>query len=897
MKSVQKITIITVLFFCAGLASAQTDLLDKTISLRVENTTVKEALKKMESAAGVSFAFGNLPKLNAKVTGNYIDKTLRHILDKLLSPNDLDYKLIGSNIAIFEAKKKAKNLGKNSTKKSGYNVSGYVYDATTGEALIGATVYEQSDYVGTSTNQFGFFSIKLTDGPHTLLISFIGYEEKQIPVTKQQQLKITLGESESTLQEIVVTVDKEEETVQSATIGKMELKVAEINAIPAVAGEVDVLKAVTLLPGIKQGVDAASGFYVRGGSSDQNLILLDGVPLYNPYHLWGFLSTFNSDAINHIELTKGAFPARYGGRLSSVLDITMKDGNNQKWDKELSVGLLSAKAKVSGPVIKDKSSIMVTARRTYADLIVAPIRNSQNKSATDEFKENYNFMDFNLKYNYRFSDKDRLYISGFYSRDKHLVKNTSKTTVDNTGSSSTSERNQGWGNGIASFRWNHLFSQKMFVNTTGYFSNYNYFTEDGFKNNAPDIQQESKIEYSSKINDFGIKQDYEYFASNKHRIRFGAGLIQHYFTPGVNFNSFKTGENDVETKLGNEKVAAPEVDVYVEDEWDVLPKLKLNIGLHGSAFFTKNKNYHSLQPRISTRYLVNDRLSLKLGYSKMTQYMHLLTNSGIAQASDLWVPSTDKVKPQQSTQYAAGAALKLNGWLLELDGYYKEMDNLIEYKDGANYSKGELGWEEQIETGRGNSYGGELFLKKVSGKLTGWLGYTLSWTNRKFDAINFGKAFPYKYDRRHDISLVGNYKQSEKWSFNASWVFYTGNATTIPQTAYVAPNYSGEVEFSQYWVPVGTSISGSIITNPGIIQSSNNRNNYRLPSYHKLDVSATRKWVKTKATHEFTFGLTNLYNRKNPSFVILETFADGSSKYSSRTLFPILPTLNYKISF
>ena len=898
MKIPLKIVALIGLLFWTGVVCSQSNRLSQKVSFELEDVSIKAALKKIEKQAEVNFAFGNLTQLDKKINGSYSNKTVQHILEDLLHPNGLDFKVVGNNVTIFVSKKKLKKIGKIIEPNPNYSVSGYIYDASTGEALIGATVHEPISYTGTTTNQFGFFSLQLPHGKNELVVSYIGFEEQKIIVEKAEQLKISLSVSGATLQEVIVTVNKNEEVVESATLGKMELKVAEINAIPAAVGEVDVLKAITFLPGIKQGVDAASGFYVRGGSSDQNLILLDGVPLYNPYHLWGFLSTFNADAINNIELTKGSFPAKYGGRLSSVLDITMKDGNNQKWDKELSVGLLSAKAKISGPVVKDKSSIMVTARRTYADLLVAPIRNARNKTATDALKENYSFTDINLKYNYKFSENDRLYVSGFYSRDKYRLGNTSKSTIDGNSFESKTERNQGWGNAIASMRWNHLFSQEMFVNTTAYFSNYNYFTQEKFENNNPDFTQNNNIEYSSKINDFGFKQDYEFFPNNKNKIRFGAGVIQHFFEPGVNFRRIQTGQNDIERKIGNKEINASEIAVYAEDEIDVLPWLKLNVGLHGSAFFVKDKSYTSLQPRLGSRFSINKNLSLKLGFSTMTQYLHLLTNSGIAQSSDLWVPSTKNVKPQNSAQYAAGIALNMNnGWLLEVDGYYKQMNNLIEYQDGANFTDSDQSWEEQIESGKGNSYGGELFLKKSKGKWTGWFGYTLSWANRKFDNINFGKEFPYKYDRRHDVSLVAKYQASKKWSFGGSWVFYTGNAVTLPQTAFVAPEFSGEVEVSSSVVPPGGAVAGNVLTSSGIIEGTTARNNFRLPAYHKLDISATRKWVKTKATHELTFGFTNLYNRKNPSFYFVETDIFGQTKYRTRSMFPLLPTLTYKIAF
>ncbi len=696
----------------------------------------------------------------------------------------------------------------------------------------------------------------------------------------------------------------ETEKVISSGQGRIKLNADEINAIPAMAGETDVLKAITLLPGIKQGVDGSSGFYVRGGGADQNLILLDGVPLYNPYHLWGFLSTFNADAINNIEITKGAFPARYGGRLSSVLDITMKEGNNQKWQKEVSIGLLSAKASISGPLIKDKSSIMISGRRTYADLIIVPILKKQNSQDDTEKTEGYNFTDLNLKYNCIFSNKDRLFVSGFFSRDKYYL--DKKTT--NSGEVTTTEnqkRDEGWGNISGSVRWNHLFGDKLFLNTTFYYSSYKYYTDSRYKSTSTNTEErpekENSVEYSSVIEDFSLKQDYQFYLNDRHLIRFGMGVIYHNFKPEVSVFFSETDKQTIRNTFSN-NIQATELSLYFEDDFELSKRIKLNAGLHTSGFLVQNSSYFSFQPRLSARFIMNRNLAFKLGYSSMTQYVHLLTSSGITQSSDLWVPSTDKVKPQHSNQLSVGSALQLGkNFQLELDAYYKIMNNLIDYKDGANFLSTASGWEDLVSVGKGDSYGLEVFLKKNKGKLTGWLGYTLSWTNRVFEEINFGEEYPYRYDRRHDVSVVGMYKFSEKWSLNGSWVFYTGNAVSVPILSYAAPGYDGNFHswssFPDPYMTVGAEISSS-----GIIENYASRNNYQLPTYHRLDVAASRKAVRKKSIHELSFGLTNLYNRSNPSFYYVSHEQDIETgkpelKYYTTTMFPLMPTVSYKIIF
>ena len=809
------------------------------------------------------------------------------------------YKLIGDKITIYNIK----------NRKTSVRISGYIYDAETGDALIGCNVYEKASFKGTSSNQFGYYNLVLPNknSPKEIIFSFLGFEKRLLEINIDTLVNIQLHAITNELEAVKVTASQDEnlEVVRSSEMGMVQLNAKQIKSIPAIAGEADLLKSITVLPGIKPGVDGSSGFYVRGGSIDQNLILLDGVPIYNPYHMWGYLSSFNADAINNVSVTKGAFPARYGGRLSSIVDITMKEGNNQKWTGDFTIGLLSAKASVSGPLVKDKSAIMFTARRTYADLIIVPIRNAQQSEDGYTLKEGYNFTDLNLKFNYKLSNKDRLYFSSLYSRDKYYYDEKEEMQIERIDVQGQAKTTQGWGNTIAALRWNHLFKKNIFVNTTAYFSSYKYYTTDFSKrnsNNPDEIEEkENSVEYISDITDFAIKQDYQFFPSNKHSVRFGASGIYHIFRPGVNTFFSKTDSETINNKSGSNSINATELSAYIEDDWDISGVIRVNGGLHFSSFFVEGENYFSAQPRISARFALNDKMSVKAGYAHMTQYMHLLTSSGITQSSDLWVPVTKKVKPQQSRQLSVGIAVAVSKmYLLEVEGYYKTMHNVIEYKDGASFLIDTTGWEDKITAGRGDAYGAEIFFKKTKGKFTGFVGYTLSWSYRQFDEINFGEQFPFRYDRRHDISIMGKYKFNKKWSINANWVFYTGNAVTVPTSSYINPNYDG-ILLSNHEFPSPGLVYGYPTSN-GLVASAPHRNNYRLPNYHRLDVTASYRKTKKWGEWELVFGVTNLYNKMNPSFYYMTDEFDTNTgeivtKYYQKTLFPIMPTLSYRVKF
>ncbi len=896
-----KIVFSVILVFLTFTGFAQSNVLKKQVTVSFKNITLPKAIDKLEKVAGVSFAYSNkIYSYKSKINKKYKNKTVKFILDDLLKGKKLGYKLIGDKITIYNLKAKKKNG----------SVSGYIFDAETGDALIGCTVFSRDNLTGTSSNNFGYFNLQLdNDGAEEVVFSFIGFEKKRIIVDNRDTLiNVRLKPASNELNAVKITASQDEnlDRVRSSEMSSVKINSREIKSIPAVAGEIDLLKSITVLPGIKPGVDGSSGFYVRGGSIDQNLILLDGVPIYNPYHMWGYLSSFNADAINNVTVTKGAFPARYGGRLSSVVDISMKEGNTQKWTGDFTIGLLSAKASVSGPIVKDKSSVMFTARRTYADLIIVPIRNHNNKEDGYSLKEGYNFTDLNLKTNYKLSKTDRLFFSGFLSRDKYFYKVKEDQEFEGVGTQGQTERTQGWGNVIAALRWNHIFKKKMFVNTTAYFSSYNYYTTDLTKrtsSNPDEVEEkENSVEYISNISDLTIKQDYQFFPSNSHDIRFGAGAIFHKFAPGINSFYSKTGSETINNETGNSRINAAELSLYVEDDWDVSDKFQINGGLHLSSFLVQGKSYFSVQPRVSARITLSDRISLKAGFATMTQYMHLLTQSGITQSSDLWVPVTKNVKPQQSQQFSLGVSSALSKmYLFEMEGYYKLMNKVIGYKDGASFLLDATGWEDKITSGEGDAYGAELYFKKTRGKLTGFLGYTLSWSLRRFNDINYGGQFPFRYDRRHDVSFVAKYRFNKKWSLNGVWVFYTGNAVTLPTSSYITPLY-GRTDIQDNKEFPNPNVSYTYPSGNGVVANATERNNYRLPNYHRLDLTATYHKTKKWGEWELVFGATNVYNKMNPSFYyITDEYGNNSdetvTKYYHRTLFPFMPTISYSIKF
>ena len=729
--------------------------------------------------------------------------------------------------------------------------NGYVRDAETGENLIGATIYDMVSKKGAVTNVYGFYSLTLNTDSVRLNISFVGYETQEFnkPIKANIETDFDLLYSEVL---DAVTVVGEESIEGNPQMGLINVPVNQIKQVPMILGEVDVLKTLRLLPGVQGGSEGTSGIYVRGGGPDQNLILIDGVPVYNASHLLGFFSIFNADAINNVTLVKGGFPARYGGRLSSVIDISMKEGNNQKLGGKGSIGLLTSKFIIEGPIKNENTSFILSGRRTYLDLLARPF------TAARGYPLKLFFGDLNAKINHRFSNKDRIYLSFYGGNDVFSLKE--KVDGDEL------EYGIKWGNTITALRWNHLFSPKLFANVTGTFSRYHF--------NTFDMYNGDYAKYNSGIKDFAAKVDFDYLPTSSHNVKFGAMWIHHTFNPGIESQKV----DGKSTKSGNPEINATELSAYVEDDITVNNWIRFNMGIHTSLFNVRKKTFNSIQPRFSGRFLIDQKSSIKVSYAMMRQFVQLITNSGGGLPSDLWVPATDKVLPQESWQVALGVSRKVGSFELSLECYYKEMNNLIEYKNGITPFDGSINdWEETVTRGKGDSYGIEFLVQRKVGRLSGWLGYTISKTTRQFDELNFGRRFPYKYDRRHDFSLVTIYELTDRIKLSGSWVYSTGYSTTIPN--------------SEFQVFTGQYVQPSSYRN-NTLQYLPTRNNYKVPSTHHLDVGISMSKEKPRGVRTWSFGAYNLYNRKNPFYVEII-----NNRFRKRSIFPIIPYVNYIFEF
>ena len=789
-------------------------------------------------------------------------------------------------------------------------ISGYITDGATNETLINASVFDSNNKKGAVTNDYGFFSITLPRGSAAMQFSYIGYSTQSLnfKLTKDTVINIRLKQH-TTLSEITVLGTKKEIGVKGSQMSTIEVPVSLIKSVPVLFGETDVIKVLQLLPGVKAGTEGSAGFYVRGGGPDENLFLLDGVPIYNVNHAAGFFSAFNADAIKNVTLYKGGFPARFGGRLSSVVDIRMNDGNNQKLKGNVTVGLISSKINLEGPLFSDKTTFNISARRTYMDLLAQPVISMIAKSEGEgNIKAGYYFYDLNAKVSHKFSDKDRLYLSAYMGDD--VVYSSFRDRYSQQSDRTYEERMQldwNWGNLITALRWNHIISNKLFMNSTATYSRYRFnmlvgnTTEETVKYpSQPDSYKLEKMSagYNSGIEDMGFKVDFDYSPNTANEVKFGVNYTNHTFKPGVQVFKSKLEDDSTtlnrDTIFGNANIYAHEASLYVEDNITLNSFFKLNAGLHYSAFYVQNQFYHSLQPRLSVRALLTDLLSVKASYASMSQYIHLLSNSSLSLPTDLWVPVTKRIEPMRSHQYSAGVFYELGKMFdLSIEGYYKSMTNLIEYKDGASFMSSASGWEDKVSVGRGWAYGVEFLAQKTVGKTTGWVGYTWSKTERLFDrpgqVINYGKVFPAKFDRRHDISLVVAHKFSEKFDIAGTWVYSTGNAGSLALQNYSKPTLPGLNSYD--YVNSVPYLSA--------------RNNYRLPSYQRLDLGANFHKQKKHGIRTWSFSVYNASNRMNPFFVYPDydyIYYNNGTMESSKslkkiTIFPIIPSVSYSYKF
>jgi len=755
----------------------------------------------------------------------------------------------------------------NGQEKHNHTLSGTITDAITGEELIGATVYVNEMEIGTASNIYGFFSLTIPAGIYNVRISYIGYNtlNQKVDFYSNQILNIELKPESTNLEEIVITGEKKDENVRSAEMGIIKMDVKELETIPVLFGEKDILKTLQLLPGVSGAGEGSTGFYVRGGNTDQNLILLDEAPVYNASHLLGFFSVFNSDALNDMKLYKSGIPARYGGRLSSVLDVHMNNGNMKNLSVTGGLGLISSRLTIESPIVKDKGSFIISGRRTYADIVYGLL--------DSDFRGNtLYFYDLNAKANYKLGEKDRVFISGYFGRDRFGLEDFGFN----------------WGNATATLRWNHIFNPKLFSNTSFIYSNYDYQIIANFS--------ETNTEVSSGIQDYNFKQDYSWYSNANNTLRFGFKVVYHTFKPG---KLVSTGDNAVNDII-LDQLYAFESGIYLSNDQKIGSNLNINYGIRYSMFnavgpgsvnkyddegniietnnFNKGEgiiNYFGFEPRISTSYLLTENSSVKASFQRTYQYVHLLSSSTSDNPTDIWVPSSANVKPGSAEQYSVGYFRNFfdDNFETSVEVYYKDMHDQIDYKDGANVLLNEY-VEADLTFGIGRSYGLEIFIKKRTGKFTGWIGYTLGKTEKKFVEINNGDWYPARQDRRHDISIVGSYKINKKWTLAANWIYYVGDAVTFPSGQYVIDGRT---------VPLYTE-----------------RNGYRMPDYHRMDISATLLGKQTrKIKSSWNFSLYNVYARENAysiSFREKEDFP-GVNEAVQISLFSIIPSVTWNFKF
>ena len=876
-----------VLLMCVVLFSTSVYAQNKEVRLNliIRNATLEGFVKQLENATGFSFIYGEEVRLNRRITLEVHQQTISEILQRAFENEPVSFEISGKHILLHKRPVPQKPVSRK------FTISGYVTDGTSSETLIGANIIESRRSTGTATNPFGFYTLTLPEGEAELSFSFLGYEtcHNHFELNKDTVLNIRL-DTNNRLAEVVVYSDKRETGIESTAMGANEIPMQQIRHTPSILGEADLLKTIQLMPGVQAGMEGFSGMYVRGGGPDQNLVMLDGIPVYNADHFLGVFSIFTPEAIKNTTLFKSSFPARYGGRLSSIVDVRTNDGDMHRYHGAFSIGMLTDKVHIEGPIWKGRTSFSFSARAIptvfFKNLIV-------DKDDYYSDKYNYYFYDINAKVNHKFSDRSRLFV-GFYRGKDHFHYDSH----DNGGygyqdpESQTFYRDDSklnWGNTIAYVRWNHVFSNRLFGNATLSYNNYrmslNQDMEDTyFYRNKLYNRYYYFSEFQSGIRDWSARMNFDYTPLPQHHIKFGTEYIHHTFRPGVSTAKLQDTEAgvvqaDTLYNMSNSRAMhGQEISIYGEDNFNLNDRLSLNAGVRASLFHTQGKSYYSVQPRISARYDLGNGFSTKASYSCMAQYVHLLSSTPFSMPTDLWVPITKEVRPMYSNQYSLGGYYAgLPGWQFSVEGYYKQMRNILEYQDGISFFGSSTNWEEKVEMGEGRAFGLEVMVQKTLGKTTGWMAYTWSKTDHRFPngTISQGEWFPYKYDRRHNISLCFNHKFSERIDVGASWIFNTGGCITVPeqQTTILKPD--------------GTMDETGFISH---------RNNYRLPANHRLNLGVNFNKKTKHGMRTWNISVYNAYNAMNPNLVYSERKNDRTA-ITKLTILPCIPSVTYTYRF
>ena len=811
-------------------------------TLQVDNATIKSALKILEAQANISFAYApNVISKQKRISLNLINQSLSNILDQLFLSQELQFKIVGNQIVLFKKKVIQK-----------FVLSGYVREHKTLEALPGATIYISSLQKGTSTNDYGFFSIEVEEGNYNILFSYLGYSHKstEFAVFKDERLSIALIPNSEHLKDIIITSSTTQKPSRTNQMSSLKIIGSQVETTPVLLGEKDLLKTIQLLPGVQSGAEGSSQIYVRGGAPDQNLTIIDEATVYNSNHLFGFLSVYNVDALKSTTLYKGAFPASYGGRLSSVLKITTKDGNKDALSGRINLGLLTSSFLLEGPIVKGKTSFLVTGRRSLPDLIAKPFQNEKDNTI------GYYFYDMNLKLHHILDKKNNFYISTYFGKDAFSSRRNNSNNAIVEGLN--------WGNFTATARWNHQFNSKLFSNTSLIYSNYNLEASfrELFKTRA------STFTAFSGVDDVSLKYTINYIPNSHHNIMAGLHNTFHHFVP----ERKNLTQLDASLEMTEQRMNSQESAFFLEDNMTFSKRLKSIIGVRLNHFETKQFDDFTIEPRLSLAYSFLSNYTIKASCMRMNQFVHLLTNTGAGLPTDLWVSATKNVKPQRANQYAIGLAkdFGLSGYALEAEVYSKTMYNIIAYKDGASFididnldTGRTVNWEDNITSGKGWAYGAEVLLRKQKGALQGWMGYTLSWSQRQFDDLNAGQVFFSKYDQRHNLALVGTYKPSKKITWSASWIYRSGTNFTVPELEGLSPTNT---------FPISSGVNFfETTTSPFATQ----RNNLRGEATHRLNAGIQiNTQLKHGQTRTWGFSIYNIYARKNPLYYYV---SDGTS--------------------
>jgi hypothetical protein len=740
-----------------------------------------------------------------------------------------------------------------------YTLSGTIRDAATGEALIGASVYLSAVQKGTTTNAYGFYSLTFPSTDSLgVVFSYLGYvpQIKKVYFQKNIELDVELVISDEQLDEVVIEARRADENVQRAQMSVIDIPLSKIQELPVIFGETDILKIVQLLPGVQSGNEGTAGYFVRGGNADQNLVQLDEAIVYNPNHIFGLFSTFNSTALNRVTLIKGGFPAQYGGRLSSILDVTMREGNNRKMQGSGGIGLITSHLSLEGPLKKNKASFIISGRRTYIDILARPFTPPGNRS-------DYHFYDVNAKLNWQVGTKDRIFLSYFNGRDDAEYKETVGIFYQ-----------IGFGNSTATLRWNHLFGPKLFLNTSVIYNRYDQ--------NIKAVQNNAFSQVFSGIDDFGVKTEFQYFPTLNQSIRFGLHYTNHKFLASGKAEAQSNGNQNLNLKSIPAKYFG-EFAVYIGDEIKINEEVSTELGVRAPGFVSKDFEYLRFEPRASVKVSLSPTSSIKGSYTLMNQFLHLVPSSTASVPTNVWLPSTARTKPQISEQFAIGYFRNFlnNKYEASVEFYYKTMSNQVLFPEGNRLVEN-FDVDTALAYGSGWSRGVEFFIKKNTGRLTGWLSYTLSKTDQQFADLNFGEKFPFQYDRRHVLSLVGTYTLNSKWTFSGVFVYSSGNTFTLPV---------GRINV----VNGGTLFEGNYFIYEG-------KNNARLPAYHRLDLSAIykkkRRVFKKQYDSEWVFSIYNIYSHSNPYFVYFYVdHKTNEPKARQVSLLPIVPSVSFNFKF